>query len=84
MKHLRESGKSYYEHFKFAFWYGLVMILGGIASIVHAIFPPLLPGVADNIARLLTIVVNNLDKFRSSKGLPQRTLPECYKKLLLK
>jgi hypothetical protein len=38
-KHLKEAGKSYWEHFKFAFIVGFILIYAGITSIVHAIFP---------------------------------------------
>ena len=38
-KHLMEAGKSYWEHFKFAFIAGFILIYAGITSIVHAIFP---------------------------------------------
>lgn len=38
-KHLKEAGKSYWEHFKFAFIAGFILIYAGITSIVHAIFP---------------------------------------------
>lgn len=38
-KHLKEAEKSYWEHFKFAFIAGFILIYAGITSIVHAIFP---------------------------------------------
>jgi len=38
-KHLKEAGKSYWEHFKFAFIARFILIYAGITSIVHAIFP---------------------------------------------
>ena len=38
-KHLKEAGKSYWEHFKFAFIAGFILIYAGITSIIHAIFP---------------------------------------------
>jgi len=38
-KHLKEAGKSYWEHFKFAFIAGFILIYAGITSIINAIFP---------------------------------------------
>ena len=38
-KHLNEAGKSYLEHFKFAFIAGIILLYAGITSIIHAIFP---------------------------------------------
>tara|TARA_B100000767_G_C19630199_1_gene477944 strand:+ start:711 stop:893 length:183 start_codon:yes stop_codon:yes gene_type:complete len=38
-KHLNEAGKSYLEHFKFAFITGIILLYAGITSIIHAIFP---------------------------------------------
>ena len=38
-KHLNEAGKSYLEHFKFAFIAGFILIYAGVTSIIHAIFP---------------------------------------------
>jgi hypothetical protein len=35
-KHLKEAGKSYWEHFKFAFIAGFILIYAGITSIIHA------------------------------------------------
>ena len=37
--HLREINKSYFVHFKDAFYYGLRLLIGGLAAIIHAIFP---------------------------------------------
>ena len=37
--HPREIGESYGEHFAHAGYFGIRMIGGGIACIVHAIFP---------------------------------------------
>lgn len=38
-KHLKAAGKNYWEHFKFAFIAGFILIYAGITSIIHAIFP---------------------------------------------
>jgi hypothetical protein len=38
-EHLREAGESYTEHFAVASGFGIKMIGGGIACLVHAAFP---------------------------------------------
>ena len=82
--HLKEAGKGYFSHAKFALYYGILMILAGITSIIHGIFPIFFPSFADNIARLLSKVVNSLDKYRDLNNLPQRELPKSFEGLLLK
>ena len=42
-KHLSESGKTYWEHFSFAFLAGWLLIYAGITSIVHALVPSFFP-----------------------------------------
>ena len=42
--HLKDSQKTYKEHLKGAFFYGLIMIFGGICSFIHGLFPFLLDG----------------------------------------
>ena len=37
--HLSQVEETYFEHFRFAMWAGLVMLLLGVVSIIHAIFP---------------------------------------------
>jgi len=50
-KHLSQVEETYFEHFKFALWAGLTLILLGIVSIIHAAFPFLLSRVPDKIFR---------------------------------
>lgn len=38
-RHLREAGETYPEHFGVAAGFGLRMIVGGLACLVHAVFP---------------------------------------------
>ena len=42
--HLRESQKTYTEHFKGAFYYGYKMLIGALASFMHGLFPFLFDG----------------------------------------
>lgn len=37
--HLKHNNMTYYEHFKFAVFYGFVCLVAGLCLIVHAIFP---------------------------------------------
>ena len=41
MLHLEDKNTSYREHFNFAFKAGLILLLAGAASIVHAVVPQL-------------------------------------------
>jgi hypothetical protein len=48
-KHLAQSNTTYIEHFKFAFYAGLMLIWAGITSIIHAFIPSLFPFVSRKI-----------------------------------
>jgi hypothetical protein len=37
--HPQSVGESYFQHFKFASYAGMQMLLGGFACLIHAIFP---------------------------------------------
>lgn len=50
-KHLSQVEETYLQHFKFAVWAGVVLLLLGIVSIIHAIFPFFLSRVPDKIFR---------------------------------
>lgn len=45
-KHLAASQVTYFEHFKFAIYAGLKLLVAGIASLIHAVIPQLFPGTA--------------------------------------
>lgn len=38
-QHLIENDMTYYQHLKFAIFYGFVCLVAGLCLIVHAIFP---------------------------------------------
>jgi Family of unknown function (DUF6356) len=38
-RHLTEKNNSYKSHFRFAWGAGFILIIAGIASIIHAVFP---------------------------------------------
>ena len=59
-EHLRSINKSYYVHLKDAFYYGLRLLIGGLAAIIHAIFPFILTSVASD-------TVNDLHKMNAKK-----------------
>lgn len=43
-KHLNDSNCSYFEHLKFALYASGLLLIAGLASLVHAIFPNLFQG----------------------------------------
>ena len=59
-EHLRSINKSYYVHLKDAFYYGLRLLIGGLAAIIHAIFPFIFTSVASD-------TVNDLHKMNAKK-----------------
>ncbi len=50
-QHLQERSTNYWKHFLFAFGAGVVLILAGLASIVHAIVPSILPNYSEQRCR---------------------------------
>ena len=50
-EHLNEINKSYFVHFKDAFYYGLRLLIGGLAAIIHAIFPFILTSLASDTVK---------------------------------
>lgn len=61
MKHLDEINVTYWQHLKFAFRIGFVMILAGMLTIIHAIFPNFMPSVATDVVRHLHAILNERD-----------------------
>lgn len=49
--HLKQVEESYIQHFCFAMWAGLVLVLLGTVSIIHAIFPFVFSRTPDKIYR---------------------------------
>lgn len=47
IKHLSERNFGYFEHFKFAWGAGWVLLLAGLASMIHAILPDILTGYSE-------------------------------------
>lgn len=39
IKHLKENNMTYYEHFLFAFYYGIIAIFAGVLLIIHSLLP---------------------------------------------
>jgi hypothetical protein len=48
-KHLNQVEETYLEHFKFGIWAGFTLGILSILSLVHAIFPFLLPRLPDKL-----------------------------------
>lgn len=53
-QHLEERNKRYWPHFAWAVYAGVLLIYAGIASIIHAIIPPLFSGTSERIVRDLS------------------------------
>lgn len=53
-QHPRSIGESYLQHMRFALTYGSKMIAGGLACIIHAIFPFLFETTGSQTAFRLT------------------------------
>ena len=48
-EHPHSINESYFQHLKFALIFGLKMIIGGIACVLHAIFPFIFEKTGSNI-----------------------------------
>lgn len=72
-RHPATVGESYGEHFLAATGFGLRMLLGAAACLVHAVLPFLFVKTGSNIIRILNdrMVVN-----RRRKPLPEGSVPE--------
>lgn len=62
-KHLLSRNTRYIPHFTFAFGAGVVLLLAGLASIVHAVYPDLFTGYSERKTRALA----RLSKIRNAK-----------------
>ena len=62
-KHLKSRNTRYIPHFTFAFGAGIVLLLAGVASIVHAIFPNMFTGYSERKTQALA----RLSKKRNAK-----------------
>jgi hypothetical protein len=51
LQHLRQTNQQYWPHFKWAVYAGVLLLYAGLASIIHAIIPPLFPGTSERIVR---------------------------------
>lgn len=62
-KHLSDINESYFLHMKHALFFGFSMLVGGLACIIHGIFPFLFQKTASNILlRLMYQFVNRNHK----------------------
>lgn len=56
--HLDEVGESYFRHMGRAAWFAVVMLVGGVACLVHAVLPFLFVRTAsDRVRRLHAVMV---------------------------
>ena len=47
---------TYYQHFMFAVFYGLMCLLAGFSLIIHAILPCIFPTAGSDLVRSLAVV----------------------------
>jgi len=52
-KHPNSIGESYFQHMRFAFTFGGKMVIGGLACIIHGIFPFLFESTGSTITKKL-------------------------------
>lgn len=62
-KHLSERNLRYIEHFKFAWGAGWVLILAGLASLVHSLLPDVLTGYSER----KTVALARLAKMKNDR-----------------
>jgi hypothetical protein len=53
-KHPHSVGESYFEHLKFASAFGINLLVGGLACLIHAVFPFLLQKTGSNYLLKMT------------------------------
>ena len=66
--HLRATGESYWQHFRFATTFGLLAMAAGIAALLHALIPALCTTTASRIVRHLSQLLDdrsNIDALES-------------------
>ena len=57
-KHLKTQKLSYREHFGFAWNAGIVLIVAGLASLIHAVFPNVLATYSEKKTKALARLAN--------------------------
>lgn len=62
-EHLAARNTTYWPHFMFAFGAGLVLILAGIVSIIHSVFPGFMPSYAER----KTLALARLARMKNAK-----------------
>jgi hypothetical protein len=55
-QHLEENNMTYYQHFKFAAFHGLVCILAGVCLVIHAFLPCIFQTAGSDLVQSLAIV----------------------------
>ena len=54
--HLQENNMTYYQHFKFAIFFGFLSLLAGFCLIIHAFFPCWFQTAGSDLVRSMAIV----------------------------
>lgn len=64
MSHLKEENVTYWEHWKFAMQFGLVMVLAGGCVIIHAFFPEFFKNTGSSVVRAMAKVLDGEENGR--------------------
>lgn len=71
--HLSQVEETYFQHLRFALWAGAVLIVLGVVSIIHAVFPFMFDRIPDKIFRYFLEKsnerVSRVNKILKDKGL---------------
>lgn len=58
MSHLSEVGEGYFEHASFALRLSVILIVSGLAAVIHAVIPCLFKETASRAIRHLAVVLD--------------------------
>lgn len=67
-QHLSSVGESYWQHAEFALRFGLVLVLAGMAAIIHALFPFLFEKTASEAVSYLAERIKTRGKSNTYEG----------------
>lgn len=74
-KHLAEVEESYIQHLQFATWAGVILLILGTLSLIHAVFPVFLSRWPDRLYRYFvdqaTPRMNRVNKILREKNIEQ-------------
>lgn len=57
VKHLDDIGETWWQHFKFAFRVGVVLLITGVLIIIHAVYPNAFKSVGSDVIKHLHAIL---------------------------